>query len=142
MFQKTIWTYNSISVPKVLLLGSYKFRRVFFSIVALHDVNEGGTPYMGISPRKINALHSAAQHGTRSGRMSLKKCVFGCEEKITLFSFPKNPALRKQWMQFVFSGQQRSFSSVFVDEHFINKVQFDAGFAHCLILKDGAVPTI
>ncbi len=24
----------------------------FFSIVALHDVNEGGTPYMGISPRR------------------------------------------------------------------------------------------
>ncbi len=45
-------------------------------------------------------------------------------------------------MQFVFSGQQRSFSSVFVDEGFINKAQFDAGFAHRLILKDGAVPAI
>ncbi len=90
----------------------------------------------------INALHSAALHRTRSGRMSLKKCVFGCEGKITLFSFPKNPALCKQWMQFVFPGQQRSFSSVFVDKRFINKAQFDAGFAHCLILKDGAVPAI
>ncbi len=48
----------------------------------------------------------------------------------------------EQWMQFVFSGQQRSFSSVFVDEHFINKAQFDAGFAHGLILKDGAVPAM
>ncbi len=75
----------------------------------------------------INALYPAALHGTRSGRMSLKKCVFGCERKITLFSFPKNPALRKQWMQCV------------CDERFINKAQFDAGFAHCLILKDGAV---
>ncbi len=28
---------------------------------------------------------------------------------------------------------------MFVDEHFISKAQFDAGFAHCLILKDGAV---
>ncbi len=45
-------------------------------------------------------------------------------------------------MQFVFPGQQRSFSSVFVDERFINKAQFDAGFAHRLILKDGAVPAI
>ncbi len=72
--------------------------------------------------------------------MSLKKCVFGCEGKITLFSSPKNPALREQWMQFVFSGQQRSFSSVFVDECFINKAQFHAGFAHRLIPKDGAVP--
>ncbi len=41
-----------------------------------------------------------------------------------------------------FSGQQWSFSSVFVDERFINKAQFDAGFAHRLILKDGAVPAI
>ncbi len=90
----------------------------------------------------INALHSAALHRTRSGRMSLKKCVFGCEGKITLFSFPKNPAWRKQWMQFVFPGQQRSFSSVFVDERFINKAQFDATFAHRLILKDGEVPAI
>ncbi len=91
----------------------------------------------------INALHSdALLHRTRSGRKSLKKCVFGCEGKITLFSFPKNPALREQWMQFVFSGQQRSFSSVFVDERFINKAQLDAGFAHRLILKDRAVPAI
>ncbi len=74
--------------------------------------------------------------------MSLKKCVFGCDGKITLFSFPKNPALRKQWMQFVFPGQQRSFANVFVYERFINKTQFDAGFAHLLILKDGAVPAI
>ncbi len=77
--------------------------------MALDDVNDGGTPYMGISPRRtrlcthrperererapINALHSAAQHGTRSGRMSLKKCVFGCEGKITSFSFPKEPSV-------------------------------------------------
>ncbi len=29
---------------------------------------------------------------------------------------------------------------MFVDDRFINKAQFDAGFAHRLILKDGAVP--
>ncbi len=29
---------------------------------------------------------------------------------------------------------------MFVDERFINKAQFDSGFAHRLILKDGAVP--
>ncbi len=45
-------------------------------------------------------------------------------------------------MQFVFPRQQRSFSNVFVDERFINEAQFDAGFAHRLILKDGAVPAI
>ncbi len=31
---------------------------------------------------------------------------------------------------------------MFVDKFFINKAQFDAGFAHRLILKDGAVPAI
>ncbi len=31
---------------------------------------------------------------------------------------------------------------MFVDDCFINKAQFDAGFAHHLILKDGAVPAI
>ncbi len=31
----------------------------------------------------INAFHLAALHRTRSGRMSLKNCVFGCEGKIT-----------------------------------------------------------
>ncbi len=45
-------------------------------------------------------------------------------------------------MQFVFPGQQWSFTSVFVDERFINKAQFDAGFAHRLILKDGAIKAI
>ncbi len=34
--------------------GSYKFRKVF-SIMTLADVNDGGTPYMGISPQKEHA---------------------------------------------------------------------------------------
>ncbi len=34
------------------------------------------------------------------------------------------------------------FLKCFVDECFINKAQFDAGFEHGLILKDGAVPAI
>ncbi len=92
-------------MPKISLPGSYKFQRVF-SIFVLDDVNDGGTPYMGISPGRtrpcthqpereqpINTLQSAALHGTRSGRTSLKKCVFGCEGKITLFSFPKQPSV-------------------------------------------------
>ncbi len=92
--------------------------------MAFRDVMKGGTPYMGISKSAraridrseskheskcecalINALYLAALHGIHSGNMSLKKCVFVCEGKITLFSFPKNPALHEQWTQFVFSGQ-------------------------------------
>ncbi len=116
--------YNlTFTLAKNITSGFVQVSESFFLIMALDDVNEGGTPYMGISPGRtpINMLQSAALHGTRSGRMSLKKCVFGCEGKITLFSFSKNPALRKQWMQLFFPEQQRSFLSVFVDERFINK---------------------
>lgn len=41
-----------------------------------------------------------------------------------------------------FTRQQRSFTSVFVDKCFINKVQFDAGFAQGLRFKYGMVPSI
>ncbi len=41
-----------------------------------------------------------------------------------------------------FSGSATEFLKCFVDECFINKAQFDTGFAHGLILKDGAVPAI
>ncbi len=94
----------------------------FFSIVVLDDVNDGGTPYMGISPGRtrpythrpereqpINTLQSAALHETRLGRMSLKKCVFGCEEKITLFSFPKEPTATWTVDIVCFSGAAMEF---------------------------------
>ncbi len=46
---------QSISLPKIVLPGSYTFRKVyyFFLIVALLDVNECGTPYMHISPGRM-----------------------------------------------------------------------------------------
>ncbi len=147
-----------IYVPEISFPGSYKFQIIFFDFGSCWCKRRWNSLYGHFSRKNapvnastrgktrvsfINALHPAALlHGTRSGRLSLKKCVFGCEGKITLFIFPKNSALRKLWMQFVILGQQRSFSSVFVDESFINKAQFDAGFAHRLILKDGAVPAI
>ncbi len=152
-----VWTYNRVFLCQKSYFRVHTSFGEFFSIVALHDVTKLELLIWAFIPEEctcahidqseskstsINALHSAALHGTRSGRMSLKKCVFDCEGTITLFSFLKKPALREQWMQFVFLGQRRNFSSVFVDESFINKAQFDAGFAHRLILKDGAVPAI
>ncbi len=41
-----------------------------------------------------------------------------------------------------FFGAATEFLKCFVDERFINKAQFDARFAHRLILKDGAVTAI
>ncbi len=153
--KKKMWTYN-----RVFLCQKSHFRvrtsfGEFFSIVVLDDVNDGETPYMGISPGRtrlcthrpewerenapINALQSAGwQHGTCSGGMSLKKCVFGCEGKITLFSFPKEPTVMWTVDIVCFSGAAMEFLKSFVDERFINKAQFDAGFAHRLILKGGA----
>ncbi len=143
--------WRSISVPKSSFWVRTSIGK-FFSIMALPDVMKGGTPYMGISPEERTRAHidqseskSApinALLGTRSGRMSLKKCVVGCKGKITLFSVPKEPSVTWTVDAVWFSGQQWSFASVFVDECFINKAQIDAGFAHRLILKDGAVPAI
>ncbi len=90
----------------------------------------------------INTLQSAALHETRLGRMSLKKCVFGCEEKITLFSFPKEPTATWTVDIVCFSGAAMEFLKCVCWQTFINKAQFDAGFAHRLILKDGAVPAV
>ncbi len=144
-------------MPKISLPGSYKFRKVFFDRCSWWRKRRWNSLYGHFSRKErvraridqcenesapINTLHSAALHGTRSGGMSLKKCVFGCEGKITLFSFPKEPSVTWTVDIVCFSGAAMEFLKCFVDERFINKAQFDAGFAHRLILKDGAVPAI
>ncbi len=66
--------------------------------------------------------------------MSPQKCVFGCEGKITLFSFPKKPVLCEQWMQFVFPGQQWSFASVFTcSHHLLWQMFYKQGPVRCWI---------
>ncbi len=113
---------------------------------------------MGISPGRTclcthrpewerERTHQRASIGRLAARDSLgknvsKKCVFGCEGKITLFSFPKEPTVTWTVDIVCFSGAAMEFLKCFVDERFINKAQFDAGFAHRFILKDGAVPAI
>ncbi len=65
-FQKKIWTYN-----RVFLCQKSHFRirtsfGEFFSIVVLYDVNDGGTPYMGISPGKNTSVHASTRVRTRA----------------------------------------------------------------------------
>ncbi len=77
---------------------------------------------MGISPGRARPYTERERAHQRSSfsctaRDSLGKSV----SKDVCFllvreRFTKNPALRNQWMQFVFPAQQRSFSSVFADE--------------------------
>ncbi len=133
-FKKIFWTYNRVFLCQKSHFRVHTSFGEFFSIVVLDDVNDGGTPYMGISPGRtrpcthrpereqpINTLQSADwQHGTRSGRMSLKKCVFGCEGKITLFSFPKQPTVTWTVDIVCFSGAAMEFLKCFVNERFIN----------------------
>ncbi len=126
-----------------------------FSIEALHDVNEGGTPYMGISPGRPRPCTHRPERACAHQRASFsstaqnslwknvsKEVCFWLWGKDKLVQPPEEPSVTWTVDALCFSGQQRSFSSVFVDERFINKAQFDAGFAHRLILKDGAVLAI
>ncbi len=90
---------------------------------------------------RARALHpTALLHGTHSGRISLKNVFLWGKDN--LVQLPEEPSVMWTVDAVCFSGQQRSFSSEFVNEGFINKAQFNAGFAHHLILKDGAVPAI
>ncbi len=96
--------------PSRFVQVSESFFFFFFLIMALPDVMKGGTPYMGISPGRARPrTHQPGQEQERAhqhasscgsardllgtGRMSLKKCVFGCKGMITLFSFPKEPSV-------------------------------------------------
>ncbi len=124
----------SISMVKIFL--PYKFQKVF-SIMALADVNDSWTPYMGISsgrtrpcthrPEPERAHHPAALHGTHSGRMSLKKCVFGCKGKITLFSLPKEHNVTWTVDGVCFSGSAMEFHKC-VSQHSSLKNIFGASF--------------
>ncbi|XP_017471709.1 PREDICTED: THAP domain-containing protein 2-like, partial [Rhagoletis zephyria] len=66
----------------------------------------------------------------------------------SLFSFPVNPVLRKEWIQFCRQNKDYNFSTAyicmehFVREDFENIVQFEMGFAKKRILKREAVPSI
>ncbi len=85
-------------------IHSFRVRISFrkFSSMALHDVMKRGIPCMGISPGRASARTRQPereqeythqhhwQHCTGLAREEcLQRSVFGCEGKITLFSFPK-----------------------------------------------------
>jgi len=55
-----------------------------------------------------------------------RKCVVGCEIKLTLFSFPKDPTVLNQPMQFVFPWPATQ-SLHFTDNCFMNKIQCGTG---------------
>ncbi len=125
----------SNSVSNTLFPGSYKFRKVSFRAWHQHThINQS-------EARASPSTSLAALHRTCSRKMSLKESVFGCEGK--------EPSVTWTVDAVCFSGAAREFRkcvclfpSFWWQMFFINKAQFGAGFAHSLILKDGAVPAI
>ncbi|XP_073693994.1 uncharacterized protein [Garra rufa] len=79
-----------------------------------------------------------------------RRCaVPGCGKTTSLNTLPKDPDVKKKWVQFIFSNRPNHLSvnahvcSVhFSDDCFENKLQYDAGFARTLTLKNQAVPTL
>ncbi len=64
---KTIWMYNRVFLCQKSYFRVHKSLGEFVSIVALHDVNEGGILYMGISPRRTRLFtHRPEQEQVRA----------------------------------------------------------------------------
>ncbi len=76
------------------------------------------------------------------GKNVSKEVCFWLWGKDNLVQLPKTTQRYVNSGYSLFFRGSNGVSQVFVDERFINKAQFDAGFAHGLILKDGAVPAI
>ncbi len=138
---------------KNLTSGFVQVSESFF--IALADVNNGGTTYMGISPgrtrpcthrleRERTHQHTSIGSATRDslGKNVSKEVCFCLWGKDNLVQLPEEPSVTWTVDAVCFSAAATEFLKCFVDERFINKAQFDAGFAHRLILKDGAIPAI
>ncbi|KAL6491174.1 hypothetical protein MHYP_G00015190 [Metynnis hypsauchen] len=89
---------------------------------------------------------SAAMWGKTSKRCS----VVGCrQENVSLHTLPKHPAIRDEWLKFIFEEIPQSFSpnlticsAHFSADCFLNQEQYNAGFAKKLLLKEGAIPDL
>ncbi len=91
--------------------------------------------------------HQRASIGRLAARDSLGKNVskevcFWLWGKDNLVQLPKRTQRYVNSGYSLFFRGSMEFLKCFVDERFYNKAQFDAGFAHRLILKDGAVPAL
>ncbi|CAL8240063.1 unnamed protein product [Gadus morhua 'NCC'] len=77
-----------------------------------------------------------AKHGSCS--------VFGCStnEHNSLFLLPSSEPLKKQWVDFIFSGNAKVCAKHFTDDCFLNLVRYKAGLAERLEMESGAVPTL
>ncbi len=112
-----------------------------------HNVNDGWTPYMGIFSRENAPVHASTSARARApinslGKKSLKKWCFWLWGKDNLVQLPEEPSVTRTVDTVCFFGAATEFLKCVCWRTFINKAQFDAGFAHRLKLKDGAVSAI
>ncbi|TRY94507.1 hypothetical protein DNTS_003537 [Danionella cerebrum] len=84
-----------------------------------------------------------------STRIKRRCSVPGCTGTKHLFYLPADPALKTQWVKFIFNEElERVWKNTcvchlhFSDHLFENKGQVDTGFAKKLLLRRGALPTI
>ncbi len=103
-FKKIFWTYNRVFLCQKSLFRVRTSFGEFFSIVVLDDVNDGGTPYMGISPgrtrpcshrpaRERERTHQCASIGSAArdslGKNVSKEVCFWLWGKDNLVQLPK-----------------------------------------------------
>ncbi|KAM3612501.1 uncharacterized protein V6R79_009272 [Siganus canaliculatus] len=79
--------------------------------------------------------------------MAPTKCFFRCPGKVVLFGIPADVSARLQWKEFLFPGQKKKNTSVFVCQQqftrhcLYNLDQYEAGFAVKLHLNADTIPT-
>ncbi len=69
-FKKDNWTYNRVFLCQKSHFWVRTSFGEFFSIVVLDDVNDGGTPYMGISPGRAHRARIDQSESSQSTRFN------------------------------------------------------------------------
>jgi len=81
------------------------------------ELNLAHYPPRGFKKQRFDVPKGTSDHEwyfVFASDMSSIKCVFGCEGKLTFFSFPKDRAVFGQWMRFAFPDQQHSRERVWI----------------------------
>ncbi|XP_054650468.1 uncharacterized protein LOC129191284 [Dunckerocampus dactyliophorus] len=82
----------------------------------------------------------------RERAMAPRKCFFGCEGKLILFSLPKEASIRQKWLKLLIPEQQEIHMLIcqrhFTRDRFVNMGQYEAGLSAKLLLKSDAFPTL
>ncbi len=117
------------------------FTVFFFNSVFPVTLMRAGLPHMGMPAPAHSAVPAppallrhtvlcSLLHGLLSALCSMK----------CLFRFPKETSTRKKLIAFLFLGQQRGNTSVWIySQHFLN-ISTQAGLTAKLLLKDSVVP--